>query len=268
MSIQMTIKATPSKLTVQIPHLEFDTQKRNLMAVDPGNNMVVDIGQNQAEFKAKFPEIWKKNHKTIRFVNPFDFDVNGVDFAIALFWHYAQVARKKKSSIILPRKSSPIELDLWLENYEAQDEKLRQKFEYILVKDKRLDVKKLSINGNPAAIETQFEEVKQRNKQQMKIEWSLWLAIFLWFGLLMFSSNIVWVSLGLSIGAPMLNLAVFVIIFILLLAVSVVFGTTTWVMIAKKYLPFDTLKKFFPRQKILKNAVNALLTQFGFYDAR
>ena len=268
MSIQITLKTTSKKLTVQIPHIEFNAEKRNLMAVDPSNNMVVDIGRNQSEFKAEFPKIWEKNHKAIRFIDPFDFNANGIDSAIALIWHYAQVARKKKGSIILPRKSTPIELDLWLEDYETQPEALRQKFEYILVKDKRLDIKKLSINGATAAIETQFEAVKQRNKQQMKVEWTLWLAIFLWFGLLMFSGNIVWSSLGLSVGVPMLDLAVFAIIFVLLLSVSVVFGTTTWAMVAKNYLPYDTIIKFFPRQKILKSAVNSLLTQFGVFDAR
>jgi len=266
--LKITIKVNGDNLTVQIPHIDFYSELRNIMAVDPGNNMVVDIGENQTEFEENFPEIWEKHKNAIQFVNPFNFNAHGVDFAHALLWHYAQVAQRKPGSIILPKRLVSIEFDLWLVNYEAQSEKLRQKFEYILVKDKKLDVKKLSINGTAPDIETQFEDIKRRNKQQMKIEWTLWITIFVWFGMLIMTSNALWASLGLtSIGSPIVDLAIFAIIFILLLMAGVVLGTSTWAMIARRYLPFDTIKKFFPRQKILKDAVNTLLTQLGFFSA-
>ena len=67
MPTKITIKATQTHLEIEVPDLELKEEKRNLMAVDPSNNMVVGIGENQSEFEENFPEIWEKHKAAIQF---------------------------------------------------------------------------------------------------------------------------------------------------------------------------------------------------------
>lgn len=269
MSLKITLKADQNNLNVQIPHAEFSEEKRNLMAVDPSNNMVVDIGENQAEFTTNFPDIWDKHKDNIKFVNPFDFDTHGVNFAHALLWHYALVARKEKSgSIILPRKTEPIEFDLWIEDYETQSPKLRQKFEYILVKEKQWAVKKLNINGKKADIETTLAEMKTKRKRASFIEWPLWINILVWFTLFLFGANLLADGASIATGIAVLDIILVSLIFAIFLVLSVVLGTVTWALIARRFLPIETIEKYFPKRQFLKNIVISLLRQLNFFDSQ
>lgn len=263
MSLKVTVQAGPNQLMISVPQAGWSEQLPNIIALDK-DDKICAIGEEAEEMNlAEDYEQWRTKYG-LRFINPFELDQYGVQYAVSIVNFYVDKALKKmRRDLTLGRLSNRFDFDIWLWNYEILLPETRYEFEDVLRKKPLLKVGHVFINGNsiPKPPEEFFQERRSEVRQRKIADYSLRLFGVIWMMLLLV--GVYWLIPRDVLSNPVtfdkagLGLLIILIVFIVgIIYFGIFLGVVSWMYVMRRYLPVAIIKEFLPKVGIPKPVIN------------
>ena len=263
MSLKVTVQANPNQLMISVPEAGWSEQLPNIIALDK-DDKICAIGEEAEEMSlAEDYKKWRTEYR-IRFINPFELDKYGVQYAVAIInFQIDKALKKMRRDLTLGRLFNRFDFDIWLWNYDFLLPETKYEFEDVLRKKPFLKVGQVLINDNPAPKPpAEFFQKRRLETRQRKIaDYSLRLFGVIWMMLLFV--GLYWLIPRGVLSNPVtfdksgLSIFIILIVFVILIAYFGVFlGAISWMYVMRRYLPVAIIKEFLPKLGISKPVIN------------
>lgn len=233
------IQVTDEKIILKVPHKNIVTEIDNVATFDSATKKLLHFGLTPSTYQALYPRKWEKQKDKMEFIPIFSKGTLSPEAGAMLFWDWwSQVSRSVISPYIVFKHQVILEINLFVENYEAISQEQRGEFEYLLFR--YLYVSKLSVNGNE-------KQLEQKNFQPE--------ALHSWMTLIISICFVFLIPPLVSLGVFLLSSVSFSPLFTFLLSVIVFLGIAIPVIYLGRSLVsllwLLILKPFFGRKTFL-----------------
>jgi hypothetical protein len=259
MSLKVTVHAAPDQFMISVPQAGWSERMPNIIALDK-DDKICAIGAEAQEMNLaeNFEQCQRHNH--LRFINPFDLDKYGLQYAVALVNFSVDKALKKmQRDLTLGRLVHHFDFDIWLWNYESLSVETKYDFEHVLRTKPLLKVGNVSINRSPNAKPPAafLQQRRLEARYRTVADYTLRLVGIFWIGLLFVGLYwlIPWDTLSNPVTFDKSGLGQVIVFIVVLAAIiysGVFWGAVSWMYVMRRYLPVSVIREFLPKLGISK----------------